>query len=935
MVEETKNISRKDRRREERVRKKQKRRPPPVPSELLEEAHVEPVVVASKDKKKRKGKVQDLPERKLAKQNDAYGHLESGVAAALRRDDEEIAALEAKLKLSSKADKSRLNKEYAKLEGYGDDFGDFLDDLDGIMQRVTHGEDFADEGDLESDVRIRNDVKTIETNKSQNRAKAKTAVYSNLDSHVAAALRRDDEEIADLEAKLGLGNKKEKSRLKKEYAKLEGYGDDFIDFLDDLDNLTDRLVKQSTKEDSDDDNDTSPDDDGQSESEGEEIIPMKEPAFNDLDEDDSVMDSLESTQSSDSSDHEALEDDMTRDRSESQENLQSDDMDIEQDHEPEHTYRPSAGENIYGKEIGAAENMEKPRKYVPPHLRNTQEVEGKEDSAARQDALREIQRSLNNALNRLSDDALISVAQSICQLYPMHPTSDVNTMIWNNLQNACIARSHLMTGLIPAYVAAITGVHIEKGDTAQLGEFLIEKTVLEIWKKLEVIRSVNSQNDSPLGEESLTVNKETSNLILVLCYLYNFGVVHCSLIYDAIRNLIESFTEIDVELLLLILSHSGRALRSDDPLALKEIVFLVQKQYTIAKKSNTNASRLEYMVSAVIDLKNNRKRKQDALLEEKTTKLRKLLGQIKSKVAQNNVGYKASDSSLRIGLRDIFNAETKGRWWKVGASWVGHLVGEKSSESPNQGTTNEVKPSIEDEKLLRLASKHRMNSDTRRSIFCIIMSSADCEDCFEKLVRAGMLKNRVERDTVRVLIECCGNEKAYNKFYSHLGARICEYQSSCKFTIQLAFWDVFKQFDDMSVRKAANLAKLLFSLIVDHHILKLNVLKAIDISSPDELSETALVFTTVLLSSIMEKFDDPSQVQQLFETGISHKKAIASDSVDNIDGFGEADESEALRANLTIFFMQVLKGSPRYKKGSRYRANLKAAIKSCDVDEFF
>jgi hypothetical protein len=85
----------------------------------------------------------------------------------------------------------------------------------------------------------------------------------------------------------------------------------------------------------------------------------------------------------------------------------------------------------------------------------------------------------------------------------------------------------------------------------------------------------------------------------------------------------------------------------------------------------------------------------------------------------------------------------------------------------------------------------------------------------------------------------------------------------------------------------------------------------------------------------MEKFDDPSQVQQLFETGISHKKAIASDSVDDIDGFGEADESEALRASLTIFFMQVLKGSPRYKKGSRYRANLKAAIKSCDVDEFF
>jgi nucleolar MIF4G domain-containing protein 1 len=108
-----------------------------------------------------------------------------------------------------------------------------------------------------------------------------------------------------------------------------------------------------------------------------------------------------------------------------------------------------------------------------------------------------------------------------------------------------------------------------------------------------------------------------------------------------------------------------------------------------------------------------------------------------------------------------------------------------------------TRESTEEAEILKLASSQRMNTDTRRSIFCIIMGSEDCDDAFEKLVRAGMLKNRTERDTVRVLTECCGNEKTFNPFYAHLASRICDYQQQCKFTFQLSFWDTFKQFDSL------------------------------------------------------------------------------------------------------------------------------------------
>jgi len=74
--------------------------------------------------------------------DDPYAGLDPDAVAAIQRDDAEIAGLEAKLGIGkSEKDKDKLNREYAKLEGYGDDFGFFLDDLDGLAGRVVQQHD--------------------------------------------------------------------------------------------------------------------------------------------------------------------------------------------------------------------------------------------------------------------------------------------------------------------------------------------------------------------------------------------------------------------------------------------------------------------------------------------------------------------------------------------------------------------------------------------------------------------------------------------------------------------------------------------------------------------------------------------------------------------------------------------------------------------------
>jgi nucleolar MIF4G domain-containing protein 1 len=102
---------------------------------------------------------------------------------------------------------------------------------------------------------------------------------------------------------------------------------------------------------------------------------------------------------------------------------------------------------------------------------------------------------------------------------------------------------------------------------------------------LEAITQVNSASE--------VLGKECSNLIVLLSELYNFQVISSVLVFDIIRDLLDQkLTEFNVELLLKIvrsestglhskdltdvLIDSGQQLRQDDPLALKDIVGIVQ-----------------------------------------------------------------------------------------------------------------------------------------------------------------------------------------------------------------------------------------------------------------------------------------------------------------------------------------------------------------------
>ena len=87
-----------------------------------------------------------------------------------------------------------------------------------------------------------------------------------------------------------------------------------------------------------------------------------------------------------------------------------------------------------------------------------------------------------------------------------------------------------------------------------------------------------------------------------------------------------------------------------------------------------------------------------------------------------NVSLVQAHEALRVSLGDLRAAETKGKWWLVGAAWGGDpLVDQQHATSTKQ---NEVDAEdIGNTALVKLARKQGMNTDIRRSVFVVLMSS--------------------------------------------------------------------------------------------------------------------------------------------------------------------------------------------------------------------
>nr|XP_036579671.1 dihydrolipoyl mitochondrial precursor [Colletotrichum truncatum]KAF6787280.1 dihydrolipoyl mitochondrial precursor [Colletotrichum truncatum] len=492
-------------------------------------------------------------------------------------------------------------------------------------------------------------------------------------------------------------------------------------------------------------------------------------------------------------------------------------------------------------------------KYIPPSMR----ARSGDDA----DLEAKIRKRLQGPVNRVAEANMISIVGEIEKVYRDHPRGYTNNILTGLLMaQICDSTSKPDTLLVlsAGFVAAIYKV-IGIDFAAHFLTTSVERFQEE---RIIAIGAAKAQR---------IPTKETSNLITVLAEMYIFRVISSNLMFDLVRLLLDDLSELNAELLLRIVRVAGPQLRKDDPLALKDIVSLIRP--AVAKIGEGNLTiRTKFMIETISDLKNNKLKAgaQDlVILNEHVTRMRKLLGSLDTQK------LKATEP-LRIGLRDIENADKTGKWWLVGASWAGSGAKQSGSqvlttslESDQDGSINidENVAMIADVDDLvapdyaQLAREQGMNTDVRRAIFIALVAAADYQDAYMRILKLRLNKyNR--REVPNVLMQCSGAQQHYNPYYTLVAKKFCG-DSRIKYAFQDTIWTLFRRLgeplfgeepeeeDDEAAddRRLINTAKMVGSLVADGSV-SLGILRALNLAY---IKETTSLFVEVMLISVLQE----------------------------------------------------------------------------------
>jgi nucleolar MIF4G domain-containing protein 1 len=571
-------------------------------------------------------------------------------------------------------------------------------------------------------------------------------------------------------------------------------------------------------------------------------------AFEDDDDEDSLLDGLEGdSQDDEDEDMEEFDEDGSADGSEPEGDDKEDDAfsGFDSDGAESEPSVPRVRENPYV----APTTGPQVAKYVPPSRR--------QETGSDAELTQRIRRQLQGLVNRITDSNLVGIVGDIEKVYREQPRQHVTTILVDLILVQVCDPASLPDTLLILSAGFATALYRVMG--MDFGAQLIQETVERFDQYYERCLAAPAEGA-----------KQTSNLITLMAEMYNFQLIGCNLIFDYIRFLLNDLTELNAELLLRIIRLAGPSLRQDDPLALKDIVSMIRP--AVAKIGEANLSvRTKFMIETINDLKNNKMRtgvSASAVLSEHGTRMKKLLGTLNSRK------LKATEP-LRIGLRDIKEADKRGKWWLVGASWAGR-TDEQDGHGDMKGQKN-IKQDDSDEDmdldgedggapdLAELAREQQMNTDVRRSIFVAILSATDYEDAYLRLLKLRLNKDR-QREMPNVLIQCAGAEAQYNPYYTLIAKRICS-DRKVRWSLQDALWKLFRRLgesifgddadeeededDKVDMRRLVNVAKMYGALVADG-ALGLAVLKCLNL--PYLQAKTRAFVEVLVITAFMESY---------------------------------------------------------------------------------
>ncbi|KAL6898746.1 hypothetical protein GGI43DRAFT_423299 [Trichoderma evansii] len=518
------------------------------------------------------------------------------------------------------------------------------------------------------------------------------------------------------------------------------------------------------------------------------------------------------------------------------------------------------GSDSHNREDGASKVKENPyvapttgavvAKYVPPSLRKA----ANSDSEIKM----RLQKQIQGLVNRLTEANILQIVKSVEDLYQNNARGDITEILTSTL----LAQMYKSSS-VPDQFLVLTGgfsAAVYKVIGSSFGSHLTQQVVVSFQGSYKHVM----QHGGDLSE----IPKEASNILGYLTQLYLFEVVSCKILFDYMERLLAELNELNVELLLRICRMAGRLLRRDDPNALKHVTSILNKAVGEIGPANLSV-RTKFMVETINDLGKSKPKARgldSGIVSDHVLRIRKKLGELKSQSRRLD-----GLAPMGLSLQDIEKADTRGKWWLVGASVPAKEtyqdLEKESSSAPKKNDRDLSDDEDMDIVLPDYSKKARgqgFHTSAQIAIFTALMSATDYEHGYRQYASLKLRKDD-QNEIARVLVQCVGSEANYNEYYALVGKQAC-INNKIRFAFQDRLWRIFRSLGELMFgeeaedEETADSAKMkderrlshvarFYATLISNGALNINILKPLHLS---RLNPWTLVFVEQLIVSLLQ-----------------------------------------------------------------------------------
>ncbi|CAD6999055.1 unnamed protein product [Ceratitis capitata] len=464
--------------------------------------------------------------------------------------------------------------------------------------------------------------------------------------------------------------------------------------------------------------------------------------------------------------------------------------------------------------------------YIPPaKLRMMQaEITDKASAAYQRIAWEALKKSIHGYINKVNVDNIAIITRELLK------------------ENIVRGRGLLCRSIIQAQAASPTFTHVYAALVSiinskfpNIGELLLKRLVIQFKRAFR-------RNDK-------AVCLSSSRFV---AHLVNQRVAHEILALEILTLLVETPTDDSVEVAIAFLKECGMKLTE---VSSKGIGAIFEMLKNILHEGKLD-KRVQYMIEVVFQVRKDGFKDHQSVIEslelveedDQFTHLLMLDDATNPEDALNafkfDDQYENNEDKYKGLSKEILGSDASGSENGSGSGSDSDSESGDSSDSDNEGK-EEGQPTAGD-----IIDNTETNLIAlRRTIYLTINSSLDYEECAHKLMKM-QLKPGQEIELCHMFLDCCAEQRTYEKFYGLLAQRFCSINKIYIEPFEEIFKDTYQTTHRLDTNRLRNVSKFFAHLLFTDAI-GWDVLECIKLNE-DDTTSSSRIFIKILFQELAE-----------------------------------------------------------------------------------